>query len=141
MTGIPKGQFSMKASNLEKRCTRCGSDNQITADHIIPLAVLKAMGIPHNEKANLQALCFKCNQIKGSQLDPKNKKTVPLMKMYLDRWQDLYAVPRKQNVYVFRNLPVKSDTTTYYFGVPVKVQDLTDIYRKQRATWRQMRTG
>lgn len=118
------------------KCTRCGSVYKITKDHIIPLAVLRAMGMSGNEKVNLQPLCFHCNQVKGSQLDPKNPKTVPLMQMYLERWQKLYKVSRKQNVYVFRNLSVRHDTTVYRFGVPNVVEDLKDIYRKQRATWK-----
>lgn len=123
---------------MKTKCTRCGSTEKITKDHIIPLSVLRAMGITRNDKENLQPLCFVCNQAKGNQLDPKNKNTIPLLEKYIDVWKNLYQVPRKKNVYVFKNLKVKHDTTVYKFGVPDPIEDLKDIYRKQsmRATWR-----
>lgn len=125
-------------AKLEKSCQKCGATTKLTADHIIPLAVLRSMGMNCTEKINLQALCYSCNQLKGSQLDPKNKKTLPLLEMYIDRWQKFYCVPRRQNVYSFKNLKVNHDTTIYKFGIPDPIEDLKDIYRKQkmRATWR-----
>ena len=130
--------MTIKISQLEPACTRCGATTGLTKDHIIPLAVLRAMGMEYNDRDNFQAMCKQCNLIKGSLLDPKNPKTIPLLQMYIERWQNFYQVPRKQNVYVFRNLKVKHDTTVYKFGVADPIEDLKDIYRKQkmRATWR-----
>lgn len=115
---------------IKGNCTRCGSTKNLTADHIIPLAVLRAMGIPCTDARNLQRLCQTCNNTKGSQLDPKNPRTRPLMLYYLDRWSDLYQVPRKRNLYVFRNLPVKSLTLDTYHFVEAE-EALRSIYQKQ----------
>lgn len=125
-------------------CNRCGSVKKPTKDHIIPQAMLRAMGITNNDAVNLQHLCYGCNQLKGSQLDPKNPKTMPLLMMYIDRWQQLYGMPRRKNVYVFRHLPVKHDCTTYIFGVHVPVvarEKKAELNKEQRAKWRTMRTG
>lgn len=113
-------------------CTRCGSTENLTADHIIPLAVLKAMGIPCTDSRNLQRLCYDCNQTKGSQLDPKNPKTRQLMLYYLDRWSDLYQVQVPRRQYVFRNLPVRSLTPETYHFVEAK-EALRSIYQKQHS--------
>ena len=128
----------LTSKELGGACTRCGSTENLTKDHIIPLAILRAMGLETTNTFNLQPMCQKCNLTKGCLLDPKNPKTIPLLQMYIDRWQNLYQVPRKKNVYVFRNLKVKHDTTVYKFGVLNPIEDLKDIYRKQsmRATWR-----
>jgi len=85
---------------------------------------------------NIQTLCRPCNQLKGSCLDHKNPRTHYMLRKMFNRWTELYGIERKKNVYAFRNLPVRHDTTTYHFGVTNVVEDLKDIYRKQRATWR-----
>lgn len=112
-------------------CLRCGEYKKLTNDHIIPIAVLKAMGMGNNESFNVQRLCAKCNLTKGSQLDPKNPKTLRLMEYYLRRWQDMYVVARPRRKYVFRMLPVQSLTPdTYHFVESRKA--LQSIYLKQK---------
>lgn len=120
------------------KCDRCGSLENLTADHIIPSSLLKSFNVGTTNMVNLQTLCRKCNLAKANKLDPKNPKTVPLLEMYIEQWKDFYQVPRKKNVYVFKNLKVNHDTTVYKFGIPDPIEDLKDIYRKQsmRATWR-----
>lgn len=126
----PPKTKTTKQKVAKKHCARCGADKNITADHIIPLAILRAMGIPSTESRNLQPLCFDCNQTKGSQLDPKNRRTRQLMNYYLNRWSDLYQVNSKRRKYVFKNLEVKSLTPqTYYFAGTKKV--LEDVYKRQ----------
>lgn len=125
MTMITKQKLRDKSS-----CNRCGSTKNLTKDHIIPLAILRALGMSGNDKENLQILCQTCNNTKGSQLDPKNPRTRPLMLYYLDRWSDLYQVPRPRRKYVFRNLPVKSLTPDTYHFVEAK-EALRSIYQKQ----------
>lgn len=128
----------ISVTKLGSACTRCGDTKNLTKDHIIPLAILRAMGLETTNKFNLQPMCRKCNLTKGHLLDPKNPKTIPLLQMYIDRWQNLYQVPRKKNVHVFKNLKVNHDTTIYKFGIQDPIEDLKDIYRKQsmRAKWR-----
>ena len=45
----------------DKLCLKCGSDKNLTVDHILPIS--KGGG---NEFNNLQILCKKCNSLKGS---------------------------------------------------------------------------
>jgi len=111
-------------------CLRCKKYTKLTNDHIIPIAILKAMGMSNNENFNIQRLCYPCNALKASQLDPKNPRTRPLMLYYLDRWSELYQVPRPKRQYVFRNLPVKSLTPDTYYFVEAK-EALRSIYKRQ----------
>ena len=113
-------------------CERCGFTSQLTIDHIIPQFLLIRMGfVPGNESRNIQTLCKRCNMIKGSQLDPKNPKTILLLRYYLSRWAHLYGNPNKRRKYVFRNLSVRSLTPdTVYFCEHKKA--LASIYAKQK---------
>lgn len=112
-------------------CPRCKQRKTLTKDHIIPQAILRAMGMTNNDPCNLQWLCERCNVTKGSQLDPKNPKTLPLMEYYLRRWRDMYVVARPRRKYVFRMLPVQSLTPdTYHFVESRKA--LQSIYLKQK---------
>lgn len=45
------------------RCLKCGKNETLTIDHIIPL--IKKGG---NSKDNLQTLCYQCNQEKGAEI-------------------------------------------------------------------------
>ena len=42
------------------KCVKCGSDEQLTIDHIVPI---RKGGI--SIESNMQTLCFNCNQNKG----------------------------------------------------------------------------
>lgn len=119
-----------------KSCPRCGATKNLTKDHIIPQAFFNRLGLPdmYEDHENLQTLCKPCNVLKGMLLDSKNPRTYPLMMKMIDRWVANYGVVRKPNTYVFRNLPVKHDTTVYRFAVSNPVEDLKDIYRKQHQT-------
>ena len=50
------------------RCEHCGSKNELTVDHIIPLS---RGGSSH--PSNLQSLCRKCNEEKGSMTNEEYK--------------------------------------------------------------------
>ena len=45
----------------DNRCLRCGSDEPLTVDHVTPLSRGGS-----NTAENLQALCRRCNSIKGT---------------------------------------------------------------------------
>lgn len=61
---------------LGKICLRCGASDDITIDHIIPLAAGGANG-----PTNLQPLCRKCNASKGARArtDHRSKKQIKLI--------------------------------------------------------------
>ena len=115
-------------------CNRCGSTEDLTKDHIIPQQIFTSLCLPCNDSENLQVLCGGCNKLKGSKLDPKNKKTLPLLKMYVSRWERLFSPERKRNVHhTYRELDVKSLTpNTYYFTDNKSA--LESIYKKQHCS-------
>ncbi|WP_445955593.1 HNH endonuclease [Yeosuana sp.] len=47
----------------DKVCLKCGSDNKLTIDHIVPISKGGS-----NDFSNLQILCEKCNSLKGSKV-------------------------------------------------------------------------
>jgi 5-methylcytosine-specific restriction endonuclease McrA len=55
-------QFRELCNFYGNRCLRCGrTDAKLTPDHVIPL------GPPHSDEiSNIQPLCLKCNQQKGT---------------------------------------------------------------------------
>jgi hypothetical protein len=113
-------------------CERCGATKQLTIDHIIPQLILTRMGfVPGDEGQNIQTLCLNCNLAKGNQLDPKNPRTIALLRYYFQRWVNLYGQPRVRRKYVFRELPVKSLTPDTVYMCESK-KALISIYEKQR---------
>jgi len=121
-----------KEAIKKPQCERCGATKRLTIDHIIPQLLLSRMGfIPGDEAKNIQTLCRDCNLAKGCQLDPKNPRTIPLLRYYFQRWVNLYGQPRVRRKYVFRDLPVRSLTPdTVYFCEHKKA--LASIYAKQK---------
>ena len=73
-----------------KVCEKCGSNFNITCDHIIPLAFLTdLMGLNKIDTfdiENFQALCYRCNSLKRFHLDLNNPKTKILLKKYIDKY-------------------------------------------------------
>jgi 5-methylcytosine-specific restriction endonuclease McrA len=53
------------------RCQYCGRSDDLTIDHIVPLA-----SGGRNSLFNLQTLCRQCNQRKGSRLEKGRPKTL-----------------------------------------------------------------
>ncbi len=60
------------------QCQECGSEDDLTVDHRIPLDVLFAHGITPEaidqalDVDNLQTLCRPCNSRKGERIDPRS---------------------------------------------------------------------
>lgn len=130
--------MSFATYKKDTKCAKCPATTNLTKDHIIPQSLFERFGLVdmYNDDENLQTLCKRCNVMKGATLDPKNPRTYPLMIKMLDRWAFLYQPVRRKNVYAFRTIPVRHDTTVYRFGKHDPIEELKDIYRKQRATWR-----
>ena len=55
------GALRVYIHNRDKKCLKCGSHDNLTIDHVIPVS----MG-GTNHHSNLQLLCRSCNSIKGS---------------------------------------------------------------------------
>lgn len=62
-----------------KKCRRCGREEWLTLDHVVPMSLLRDMGIPEIEtyadKENLQLLCKMCNGFKANRLDFSDPRT------------------------------------------------------------------
>jgi 5-methylcytosine-specific restriction endonuclease McrA len=74
------GDFSVKQwqdllKKHDGRCVRCGSTENITIDHVVPLGVFKEWAAVHhpsyraNDIENIQPLCLHCNSSKKSDLE------------------------------------------------------------------------
>lgn len=95
-TGEKKNGYSHFKNKLQKhgaQCAKCEAVRDITIDHIIPQQFLMMLGFTeaYKEEENLQYLCQKHNVEKGNVLDYTNPKTLPLLKMYVNRWIEKHA--------------------------------------------------
>lgn len=73
-----------------KKCTTCGTTNNLTVEHIIPVATLKLFGLKRMEtydyeqhKKNLTLLCENCNRKKGNTIDLSDKKIKRILMWYI----------------------------------------------------------
>lgn len=69
------------------KCKKCGSNFNLTIDHIIPIDILFLMGFTKEQtfdEDNFEVLCGKCNANKGNRLDFSNSKTRELLIKYMD---------------------------------------------------------
>jgi len=119
---------------MKMKCNRCGSTENLTKDHIIPKYILKILCVAtQNHSENLQILCKECNTLKSHALDPKHPKTMPLLRKYIDRYEELYITKRSPRNYVFKNLTVESLTpNTIYMYAADRKKELQHIYQKQK---------
>ena len=85
-----KKEAREKLAKKHKLCTSCGSKDNLTVDHIIPVAVLKLFGIRRlatydyeKHKKNLTLLCHTCNQAKGNKVDLSDKKIRRILLWYI----------------------------------------------------------
>ena len=116
------------------KCQRCGKVGELTNDHIIPVVILKILCVAEkNSRDNIQYLCQPCNTLKAHSLDPKNPKTMPLLRKYVNRYEEIYVTKRSRRNYVFRTLPVKSLTPNVTHLWSSK-KALKAVYRKQKCS-------
>lgn len=73
----------------ENKCERCGRESMLSLDHIVPVNILKMMGLSvmeiYGDEQNLALLCRPCNSLKSGNLDFSDKRTKPLLLKYLER--------------------------------------------------------
>ncbi len=72
-----------------KKCRRCPREEWLTLDHIVPLSLLRDMGIDdletYRDHDNFQLLCKPCNQFKSNRLDFSDPRTKQLLIKYLQQ--------------------------------------------------------
>lgn len=71
----------------DSKCGYCESTEELTIDHIVPMKILKLMGINHFESLrydkNLMIVCKTCNQEKRDLIIRNHKPTQEAMKQLL----------------------------------------------------------
>lgn len=81
-------EWQTKAKTAQ--CEKCHSTYRVTVDHIIPIDLIRQLGIDTYEcEENFQFLCQLCNTSKSNRLDHLNPKTVPLLKKYIEEYEKL----------------------------------------------------
>lgn len=100
---------------IEKKCCeKCGSNNDLTLDHIVPQSFIRDLGMnpdyDYNTK-NFRLLCRKCNSEKGSHFDFSDLRTEVLIKEYLGRvkWKRPAGIDRLPAVPAVPPVPMKAD--------------------------------
>lgn len=127
----------MKKIPEHSLCAKCGTTENLTWDHIIPKIILKTLCVSQtNERQNLQILCQACNTKKGHALEPKNPRTMYLLRTYISRYEDLYVTKRPRRKYVHRTLPVTSLTPDTIYMCSHR-EYLKSVYQKQIALRKQ----
>lgn len=72
----------------EKKCRKCDRTENLTLDHIIPVAILECFGIDTEReifKENYQLLCRLCNRFKANRLDFSLKETKVILTKLLEK--------------------------------------------------------
>jgi hypothetical protein len=120
-----------KKEKLGGKCAHCGTKDDLTLDHILPVQLMYILNVKIPESRNFQVLCERCNKKKGNHLQTNHPETAKLLNEAIATWNTLNAPPRKVRNYVFRNLPVVSLTPNPTHFVPEK-KLLKAIYLKQK---------
>lgn len=72
-----------------KKCFKCGRTEWLTIDHIVPVSILRDMGVPEAEtyadKENLRLLCKPCNSFKAGRLDFSDPRTKRVLMRVLEK--------------------------------------------------------
>lgn len=72
----------------------CTKTIELTVDHIIPKQFLETLGLEElsrTDDENFQVLCRYHNNCKGNKLDYTNRRTLPLLKKYVNLWITKHA--------------------------------------------------
>jgi 5-methylcytosine-specific restriction endonuclease McrA len=96
MEKVVKSNTKLIALKLEellnrdgKKCYRCGREEWLTIDHIVPVSILRDMGVEEREtyadSENLRILCKPCNSFKANRLDFADPRTKRVLMRALER--------------------------------------------------------
>ena len=86
-------QQNCKDTTLNLSCKKCGGKNNLTVDHIVPVAMLQQFAIIaeetfellYNDEENMQILCAHCNYEKRANLDLRNQVTYSVLRRAIDK--------------------------------------------------------
>ncbi len=67
-------------------CARCGGNDVLTIDHIVPISLLEDFDLLEQitDEENFQILCRRCNRFKADKLDFSTPKTKDLLIKYVN---------------------------------------------------------
>lgn len=91
--GVKQGYLTLVEAARRKfitegaTCLRCGSNQDLTIDHIVPVSLLEAFQLPVNlllDDDNFQVLCRRCNWFKSNKMDFSNPRTKELLIKYVN---------------------------------------------------------
>ena len=70
-----------------KKCEKCGREEFLTLDHIVPISILEQLGFNElqDNDENWQVLCRPCNSYKANRLDFTNYKTKEVLLKYISK--------------------------------------------------------
>jgi len=107
---------------VEKVCKICGSPEDLTVDHVIPLA-----GYGPNTRVNLQILCKPCNSKKNSKM-PDGSRAFRQKRFSLNRFQSISVRLNKETLRMLEELAEKDE------------RSMSDVMRRLlREEWKKMR--
>ena len=77
----------------EEVCGECGSDEDVTVDHIVPIYMLERFETErliinqwkYEREDNFRFLCLRCNRKKAADIDVRNPITYKIIREVLDR--------------------------------------------------------
>lgn len=72
-----------------KHCRRCNREDWLTIDHVVPVSLIRDMGVSEMESytdaENLQILCKICNGFKANRLDFSDPRTKSVLMRLLEK--------------------------------------------------------
>ena len=72
-----------------KKCYKCGREEWLTIDHIVPVSILRDMGVSeletYDDEENLRILCKMCNGFKANRLDFSDPRTKRVLMRVLEK--------------------------------------------------------
>lgn len=95
--------LQLKAEEEKQTCPICGYYDYLTADHIVPVSLLKEFEIDDYEaqydmEEGMRLLCRECNKFKGNHLDLREPKTYEILRSLMQRAENKYILSNTDNL-------------------------------------------
>jgi hypothetical protein len=103
-----------------EKCEYCRTSSRVTGiplviDHVIPISAGGG-----NERENLAAACYRCNEFKGAKThgnDPVTGEIVPLFNPYRQRWSEHFIWGNGERIPKHERLSECGEESTHIVGV------------------------